>query len=266
MKNLSFSIGILSWRGYVSLENSLITYDRHGLNNLTDSKYICLPEYTQEGIELSKKYNYKPILFNKNIGILNGFKELAKKMPRGPLLLLENDLPLVENKEETFSLINTSISDLYNYQAAQIRLRSIADPGEPFHSIEKYKRYWEYGFMQKIRRFLRPFKASRLIGTAPYVEKNPCLKHPNYIKILANGSFLMTSKIINWSNLAIIVDKDFFLNVIIKEAEKINSSKSVNGFQNIEIEMNNKWWREKNWNIIVTKGLFKHERLFDRGY
>ena len=111
MKNLSFSIGILSWRGYVSLENSLITYDRHGLNNLTDSKYICLPEYTQEGIELSKKYNYKPILFNKNIGILNGFKELAKKMPRGPLLLLENDLPLVENKEETFSLINTSISD-----------------------------------------------------------------------------------------------------------------------------------------------------------
>ena len=266
MKKVSFSIGILSWRGYRSLANSLESYSKNGLNDLTVSKYICLPEYNQKGINICKKFNYRPILFSKNIGILNGFKELAKKMPNGPLLLLENDLPLIENQKITYSLINESISNLYNYKAAQIRLRSVSDPGDPFHAIEKYKKYWDSGFIQKCRRFFRPLKAERLIGTAPYFEKYPNIKHPRYIKKLNNGSFLMTSKIINWSNLAIIVDKKFFLNVIIKEAEKTNSSKKINGFKNIEIELNKRWWRDKSWNIIVSQGLFKHERLFDRGY
>ena len=70
----------------------------------------------------------------------------------------------------------------------------------------------------------------------------------------------------NWSNLAIIVDRNFFLNVIIKEAEITDSKKKINGFKNIEIELNKKWWRDKNWNLIITKGLFKHLRVDNRGY
>ena len=91
MKNLKFSIGILSWKGYDSLHNSLQSYENYGLNSLTKSKFICLPEYNNIGIELTKKFGYQPILFKKNIGILNGFKSLALNMPDGPLLLLENE-------------------------------------------------------------------------------------------------------------------------------------------------------------------------------
>ena len=36
--------------------------------------------------------------------------------------------------------------------------------------------------------------------------------------------------------------------------------------ENIEIELNKKWWRDKRWNLIITKGLFKHLRVDDRGY
>ena len=97
MKNLNFSIGILSWKGYASLHNSLKSYQENGLNSLTQSKFICLPEYNNEGIKICKNFGYTPILFKKNIGILNGFKNLALNMPEGPLLLLENDLPLVAN-------------------------------------------------------------------------------------------------------------------------------------------------------------------------
>ena len=95
MKKLKFSIGILSWKGYDSLYNSLKSYEKFGLNSLTESKFLCLPEYSSRGLELANKFAYKPILFKKNIGILNGFKSLASNMPNGPLLLLENDL---ENK------------------------------------------------------------------------------------------------------------------------------------------------------------------------
>ena len=54
MKKLSLSIGILSWRGYKSLHNALKSYEKNGLNSMISSKFICLPEYTNEGINLSK--------------------------------------------------------------------------------------------------------------------------------------------------------------------------------------------------------------------
>ena len=59
-----------------------------------------MPEYTEEGVKIAKKYNYKPILIKQNLGILGGFKKLAEKMPKGPILLLENDLELIENKKK----------------------------------------------------------------------------------------------------------------------------------------------------------------------
>ena len=100
MNKLSFAIGILSWKGYDSLENSLYSYKKNGLSNMTKNKFICLPEYKEEGIRIAEKYNYKPILIKKNLGILGGFKKLAEEMPKGPILLLENDLELVENKKK----------------------------------------------------------------------------------------------------------------------------------------------------------------------
>ncbi len=38
MTKLPFSIGILSWKGYDSLLNSLITYEKNGLSKLTNNK------------------------------------------------------------------------------------------------------------------------------------------------------------------------------------------------------------------------------------
>ncbi len=266
MKNLNFSIGILSWKGYSSLYNSLKSYEQNGLNFLTKSKFICLPEYNNEGIKICKNFGYKPLLFKNNIGILEGFKNLALNMPEGPLLLLENDLPLIENNKTTYKLLEQSIEHLYKYKAAQVRLRSIKDPGEPFHAINKYNKYWGVGTLKKLKRLLRPKKAIKLIGTGIYIEKNPHLKFSKYISKLENNSYLITSQVMNWSNLAIMVDRNFFLKVIVKEAEKTDSNKNINGYKNIEIELNKKWWRDKRWNLIITNGLFKHLRIDSRGY
>ncbi len=266
MKKLPLSIGILSWKGYKSLNNSLESYERYGLNKITSSKFICLPEYSDEGVKISKKYNYKPILFNNNLGILRGFKELAKEMPDGPLLILENDLPLIENKEETFIQLEKSVGYLYKYNAAQVRLRSKKNPGSPFVAIEKYKKYWDNNLYASLRRLIRPLKARRLIGTSVYVSDYPEIIHKDYISKLSNGFFSVSSKVLNWSNLAIIVDKNFFLNVIINQAEKIKNKNKINGFNNIEIELNSSWWRNKNWKIIIAPGVFTHKRFSDRGY
>ena len=150
MNYLRFSIGILSWKGYDSLLNSLESYKKNGLSDLTDDKFICLPEYTKEGINIAKKFGYEPILIKENIGILGGFKTLAEKMPKGPLLLLENDLELIENKNTTYKQIKKSLEFLARPKVIQIRLRSRSCPGEPFVGLKKYKQYWSDNLLSRI--------------------------------------------------------------------------------------------------------------------
>ncbi len=267
MNKLSLSVGILSWRGYDSLHNSLKSYEKNGLHSIIKFKIICLPEYTDEGIKLSKRYNYKTLLFEKNLGILQGFKELAKVMPDGPLLLLENDLPLIESKKETIFQLEKAVKLLYQYDAVQVRLRSKINPGSPFVALEKYKKYWSKDFFSKLRRLIRPYKAKKLAGTSVYAIDGPELIHKDYIfKLGDDGFYSVSTNVLNWSNLAIIVDKHFFLNTIIPQAEGVKNKKKINGFNNIEIELNSEWWRNKDWKIIITPGLFTHERFSDRGY
>ena len=266
MHKLNFSIGILSWKGYDSLLNSLISYEKNGLSNLTNRKYICLPEYTNEGVSIAKKFNYEPILIRKNIGILGGFKTLAEKMPKGPLLLLENDLELIENHNTTYKQIKKSLEFIARPKVIQIRLRSRSNPGEPFVGLKKYKQYWSDDLMSRIKRFIRPNKADRLIGTSTYFLKNPEKRHPEKIQKLSDGFYLVPSSVLNWANFAILVDRDQYLDVVIRRAEATRTTKLTNGFKNIEIELNSLWWRKEEFEIIVAPGLFSHNRLSYRGY
>jgi len=266
MNKINFSIGILSWKGYDSLENSLFSYKKYGLSNMTDQKFVCLPEYSEEGIKIAEKYKYKPILIKQNLGILGGFKSLAENMPQGPILLLENDLELIENKKETFSQLQKSINLLNEHSFIQVRLRSRKSPGEPFVGLKKYKSYWSDNIVSRTKRFLRPSKARRLIGTSIYYYAEPHKIHPNVVKKIDKNFYLVTSSVLNWANLAILVDRDVYLQTIIKKAEQTKLKKQINGFKNIEIELNNPWWHKNEFKILVAPGLFKHNRLSYRGY
>ena len=201
MKNPDFSIGILSWNGYDSLLNSLKSYEKNGLSKLTNHKYICLPEYKTEGIEIAKSFSYEPILIKQNLGILGGFKTLAKKMPLGPILLLENDLPLIEDQSETYNQIFKSIDFLSQKKVIQVRLRSRINPGEPFEGIKKYNDLWSRNFLSTLKRKLRPNKAKKLIGTSVYALKNPNIRHPGYITKLSNGFYSVEKIVVESSNI-----------------------------------------------------------------
>ena len=266
MTILPFSIGIISWKGYDSLENSLNSYEKNGLLNLTDKKYICLPEYTNVGVKLAKRFKFKPILLKENIGVLGHLKKLVNNMPSGPILLLENDLELIENKDTTYNQLKTAIDFLSQFDAIQVRLRSRFNPGEPFVGKKKYNQYWSDNFLSYLKRLVRPIKAKKLIGNSMYVYENPEKYHPNEIEKLCNGFFLVSSEIINWTNQSILVDRNKYLNIIIKKADASNIQRGPGGFKNVEMELNISWWRKKQFNIIVAPGLLTHKRLSYRGY
>ena len=227
MKKLNFSIGILSWNGYDSLLNSLKSYEKNGLSKLTNHKYICLPEYKTEGIEIAKSFSYEPILIKQNLGILGGFRALAEKMPLGPILLLENDLPLIEDQSETYNQIFKSINFLSQKKVIQVRLRSRHQPGEPFEGLKKYNNLWSDNLYSTFKRKLRPNKAKKLIGTSVYALKNPNVRHPEHVTKLSSGFYSVESDVLNWANLAILVDQKNFLNIIIKKAESVQSKKKL---------------------------------------
>ena len=66
--------------------------------------------------------------------------------------------------------------------------------------------------------------------------------------------------------LNIIVDKNKYLETIIKKAELSKTSRGPGGFKNVEMELNIPWWRNKQFNVVVAPGLFTHNRLSHRGY
>ena len=140
------------------------------------------------------------------------------------------------------------------------------NPGEPFVGLKKYKHYWSDNIISRTKRLIRPFKARRLIGTSPYYSEEPDKIHPDFVKKIYQGFYLVPSSVLTWANLAILVDRDVYLETIIKRAEQSKSKKHINGFKNIEIELNNSWWRKNEFKILITPGLFKHNRLSHRGY
>ena len=76
-----------------------------------------------------------------------------------------------------------SINLLNEHKVIQVRLRSRKNPGEPFVGLRKYKNYWSDNIISKTKRFLRPSKAHKLIGTSVYCIENPEIIHHHFVKL-----------------------------------------------------------------------------------
>ena len=70
------------------------------------------------------------------------------------------------------------------YRLIQVRLRSRKILGEPFLGLKKYKSYWSDNVISRTKRFFRPFKAHRLIGTSIYYHEEPDKIHTGIVKKL----------------------------------------------------------------------------------
>jgi len=164
--------------------------------------------------------------------------------------------------------------ELIETGAAQVvRLRSRREPGEAFDTADKYRRLYPAGSASALDRFkaatirtLRPGKAHKLIGTSVYVESEPAAKFPGVIEDIGEGFYLAPTAVVTWTNQSIMIDRRFFLDEIIARAESVEGRRKVNGFKNLEIELNDAWWRSRPWKIALPPGLFTHRRLGSRGY
>lgn len=267
-------LGILSWKGAESLLSSLVSYKQENLFSLFDEKVIFLPEQREIETDIAREAGLTIFGHPQNLGILGGFKALAESMTAEYVLLLENDCPLIENYREAKRQIEHSVHLLETGKADIIRLRSRRFAGQDWETVRKYRAYYPEetaSFPTKIisvfKRLCRPFKTSRLKAWSLYVSHKEVTKFPNHIVYDAeNDIYTVSSRYMPWTNQSIFLRRDFFLNDIIKYAENAPTTRRINGFRNLEIEMNSAYWRNKNYTIAIPAGLFTHKRIGERGY
>lgn len=267
-------LGILSWHGYDSVRASLESYRAGGLLDFFDEKLLFLPEISAKGQALGAEFGLRTAGTPRNLGILGGFQAMAEQMTSPYVLLAENDYQLIVPGEKAYAALKTARDSLTVGQAQVWRFRHLQQPGDVF-DLAKHERYWPAPsgsvFQQIVaaaRRLVRPGKARRLSGFAPYIYKDPEVRFPRDIQRTAAGDYLVSSRILNWANNIFMIRRDFFLDEIISAALAHQGGRLVNGFPTIETELNrSRWWREKGfWIGVSNPGLFTHARQGDRGY
>ncbi|MEP6343565.1 MAG: hypothetical protein ABJ275_09635 [Maricaulaceae bacterium] len=263
----TIGMGILSWRGAASLEHALSTYESAGLFDLFDERVIILPEPDGAVKSIAAHHPLQAHEFPKNLGIAGGMQAVAEALTTDYVLFLENDCPLIASLSDAKAQLELSLQALEAGVCFIARLRSRLNPGELFTTLPKYERYWGDGLTPKMRRALRPAKASRLSGTAVYSVSHPHERHPDVIKKYSENSYIVSPKAMPWTNQSILMKRRDFLDVILPYVLAQPLSRAVNGFHNVEIELNRtSFWVNSNFGTLCPKGLFTHKRFGDRGY
>ena len=273
MSASKLGLGVLSWHGYETLAASLKTYPGDRFLDLFDERVIFYPEITDEGRDLAARFAFEAKGQPGNKGIMDGFRGLANAMKSDTVVLVENDCPLIESCDEANLQITKARQLIEDERAQVVRMRSRREPGEAFDTADKYKAMYPVASAPaiehtkaKLLRLIRPGKAKKLIGTSVYVEADPVQKFPKHIQDVGGGFYLVPTSVITWTNQSIMIDRRFFLEKIIARSESVDGRRTVNGFKNLEIELNDNWWRTRPWTVAVAPGLFTHRRLGSRGY
>lgn len=265
---------VLSWKGYDTLKNSLQSYADQDFLSLFEETCVFLPEAGEKGRAIAQQFGMKQSETAENLGILGGFEAMGHSMSTPYILLLENDLPLIETREVAERQIGDALEYLKIGKAQVVRFRHRIKWGYDFAAPDKFIRYFgepnnptSKHISAFVRRMLRPAKAYRLSGNAIYVYKDAHKRFPKEISYDPKTDFyLVSSSILPWTNQSIMIDRQFFLDHIIRYAKGATTTRRVNGFRNLEIEMNSPYWRKSGWKVCVSPGIFTHDRQGNRGY
>jgi hypothetical protein len=247
MEKLPISIGILSWKSHINLENTLKSYQKLGLLDIISDIKILFQEVCDEDKQIANYFNIKYIGLSNNIGIGQGFLKLAENAEHENILLLENDWILIENQTNTILRLNNGIK-LLNNNIDVIRYRHRAYPGHPLFTFNAYKDNELNHYDSEIDAI-----SPHLLDCVHWIL-DPDQKFPDKIAKF-NDYFITTSKWANWTNNPCMYKTSFYLKHIPNFAG--------NG---IDLEGNiGKWWNRQNFYVTQGAGLFTHKDIIKYG-
>ena len=130
----NFSIGILTWKSHLTLKNTLESYRKNGLLQLTDDITVFAQDVSKEDIVVAEEYGIPYIIgIRENIGIGKAFNRLFEDAKYDKVMILENDWVLIEDKATTERVIKETIAALDGI-VHFARLRHVKRPGDPLYT------------------------------------------------------------------------------------------------------------------------------------
>jgi len=259
----ALSVGVLSYRAPETLARTLESYKAGELAACAGECCVFFNAMTQADEELCARYGWRCAGSPENLGLLGGTDALARAMTGDYLLMLQNDCPLIADAAFTRTYLAEATALIASGQADIVRCRSRTQPGQGFADGKKFARYHGAGLLPAIRRLLRPVKARRAIGRAPYAISDAERRFPAYIE--RKGNFLVVdSSVINFTDQPFLIARPFMLELL-DWAKAHPKKRTLNGFQVLEINLNTHWWRAQHFKVAVGEGLFTHARL-DGGF
>ena len=241
MNLLPISICILSWNNRISLSNSLKSYKKNGLLDITDDVTILFQQVSKEDVDLANRYGVKYIGEKNNIGIGKGIIKLLENTKHQHVLFLEQDFELLENKENTYYQLSKGLEFIKKgYHVVRYRHRK--KPGYPLFSLmHKGKELEYYDDWHKVT-------SPHLLESIHWLD--PAESFPD--KIQKDGDFFITtSRWANWTNNPFLLNKEFYLKTLTPFA-----GEGVHFERNIA-----PWWVQQNFKIAQGEGLFTHNDL-----
>lgn len=271
-KRITIGLAILSWKASATIQHTLATYTAQpNFLPFFDKATAYFQEISEQDKKVAEQAGIPFTGNDKNTGIIGGFEAALRAVDTDYVVMLENDCPLIESAESAMAQLTSAVQEMDALNIAVcrfrhrehfgegfvdgVKLRQFHTPaGEPAQTSEKFSRF--------VWRMLRPMKASQMQGRAVYFEKNPELSFPRAWKRTAAGHFLSSSWYLNWTNQSILVNRKWCLEVMLPWVKAHPSRRRVNGFLDIEKELNCFWWRRQHIPIMVAEpGLFTHKRL-----
>ena len=259
----TLSIGVLSYHAHETLGRTLSSYDKGMLTSNADDAYIFFNEMTDSDVQFARRYpRWRSAGSTANLGIMGGTDAMARRMTGDYLLMLQNDCPLVADAASTRRYLAAAMDLLVSGEADMVRCRSRTFPGQGFADEKKFNRFYGGGWCPFLRRMLRPSKARRMIGRAPYVIPDADSRFPEYIK--RHGEFLVVdSEVINFTDQPFLISRKLMLELLDWAKAHPRGSQPPSR-QALEICLNAPWWRERHFKVAVGEGLFTHARIGGR--
>lgn len=238
---MEISIGMLSWKSEKTLKNTLKSYKRNGLLELTDDFTILFQEVSDDDKKIAEKFGVRYIGLNDNIGIGKAIEKLARNAKYDHFLFLEHDWELVENQNTTKNQLEKGLQFLQNGFDV-VKYRSRSKPGIPLYSADHKGKELEY--FDDWHQVTSP----HLLESLHWLD--PAEQFPDKIQ-KQEEFFISTSRWANWSNNPFLIHKNFYLEKLLPFA-----GSAVQFERNIA-----PWWVKQNFKIAQGEGLFKHNDL-----
>jgi glycosyltransferase involved in cell wall biosynthesis len=255
------SLAILTWKAPKTLQHTLQNLEP--ILDFFDEKIIVCQESDPDEIALAREFGFKAVVLETNVGIQNGMKLAFESCTKELVLFLENDLVLKTGREAAERILTAISTELAEGRAEFAKLRYL-----PESRKMNFRRYWRLANGRPQRRllgYLRYGVANSMAADTLHFDISPGLASRHLVD-LGGGVYQTSSRYSKWENLAVFARRSFFLDVLIPFAETHPTSRTVNGYPDLEHRINSKknksWWRDNNFKLLIAKpGLFGHRRL-----